>query len=113
MGVISSMVTAFQTRAKMSLDDIKTVTFTDASGRLIQEIVLIHSEFRTWIPTFIHADWIADLELPTDTQMLALLGEDTGSVETAHSDSNKIIKTLKFLDWNNDFIEDYNDDLLV
>jgi hypothetical protein len=31
---------------------------------------------------------------------------------TAHSDSNKIFKTLKNLDWDNDVIEDYNDDLL-
>jgi hypothetical protein len=29
---------------------------------------------------------------------------------TAHSDSNKIFKTLKNLDWDNDVIEDYNDD---
>ena len=31
---------------------------------------------------------------------------------TAHSDSNKIFKTLKHLDWDNDVIEDYDDDLL-
>jgi len=31
---------------------------------------------------------------------------------TAHSDSNKIFKTLKNLDWDNDVIEDYDDDLL-
>jgi hypothetical protein len=31
---------------------------------------------------------------------------------TANSDSNKIFKTLKNLDWDNDVIEDYNDDLL-
>jgi hypothetical protein len=31
---------------------------------------------------------------------------------TAHSDSNRIFKTLKNLDWDNDVIEDYDDDLL-
>ena len=31
---------------------------------------------------------------------------------TANSDSNKIFKTLKNLDWNNDVLTDYNDDLL-
>jgi hypothetical protein len=31
---------------------------------------------------------------------------------TAHSDSNKIFKTLKNLDWDNDVIDDYDDDLL-
>ena len=32
---------------------------------------------------------------------------------TANSDSNKIFKTLKNLDWDNDVIQDYNDDLLL
>jgi hypothetical protein len=31
---------------------------------------------------------------------------------TAHSDSNRIFKTLKNLDWDNDVLEDYDDDLL-
>jgi hypothetical protein len=31
---------------------------------------------------------------------------------TAHSDGIKIFKTLKPLDWDNDVIEDYDDDLL-
>ena len=31
---------------------------------------------------------------------------------TAHSDSNRIFKTLKNLDWDNDVIEDYDDELL-
>ncbi len=32
---------------------------------------------------------------------------------TANSDSNLIFKTLKNLDWDNDVIDDYNDDLLI
>ncbi len=32
---------------------------------------------------------------------------------TANSDSNLKFKTLKNLDWDNDVIEDYNDDLLI
>jgi len=32
---------------------------------------------------------------------------------TAQSDSNRIFKTLKHLDWNNDVIEDYDDQLLL
>jgi len=32
---------------------------------------------------------------------------------TAHSDSNRIFKTLKHLDWDNDVIEDYDDKLLL
>jgi hypothetical protein len=31
---------------------------------------------------------------------------------TAHSDSNRIFKTLKNLDWDNDVLDDYDDDLL-
>jgi hypothetical protein len=31
---------------------------------------------------------------------------------TAHSDSDRIFKTLKTLDWDSDVIEDYDDDLL-
>jgi hypothetical protein len=31
---------------------------------------------------------------------------------TAHSDSNRVFKSLKNLDWDNDVIEDYNDSLL-
>ena len=32
---------------------------------------------------------------------------------TAHSDSNKVFKNLKNLDWDNDVIDDYNDDELI
>jgi len=32
---------------------------------------------------------------------------------TAHSDSNRVFKKLKFLDWDNDVIEDYDDNLLL
>ena len=31
---------------------------------------------------------------------------------TAHSDSNRVFKSLKNLDWDNDVIEEYNDSLL-
>jgi hypothetical protein len=76
MGVLSSMVSAFQTKANMALQDIEKKTFTDAPGRLIQEIVLIHSGFKDWIPTFLHSDWIADLKPVTEEQMDVLLGEE-------------------------------------
>lgn len=32
---------------------------------------------------------------------------------TAHSDSNKILKNLKSIDWDNDIIEEYEDDILI
>jgi hypothetical protein len=32
---------------------------------------------------------------------------------TAHSDSNRIFKSLNFLDWNNDVIDDYSEIQLI
>ena len=32
---------------------------------------------------------------------------------TAHSDSNKVFKSLKYIDWENDVIEDYSDSSLI
>jgi hypothetical protein len=94
MGVLSSMVTAFQTKANMALSDIQTRKFTDAPGRLIQEIVLIHSEFKTWLPTFIHAEWIVDLKLPTDDQMLVYGNEETDSVETMDDNTTRLVAQI-------------------
>jgi hypothetical protein len=83
MGVLSSMVSAFQTKANMSLHDIEKKTFTDASGRLIQEIVLIHSSFKGWISTFLHADWIADKKAVNEDRIDVLLGEEPPTEEVS------------------------------
>jgi hypothetical protein len=85
MGVLSSMVSAFQTKANMELHDIEKKTFTDASGRLIQEIVVIHSGFKDWFPTFLHADWIAELKSVTEDQMDVLFGEEPQTDEAAEA----------------------------